>query len=64
MTNRRDQSDVSQDLLSLEQIAARIGCSVRSIQVYRQRGEFPKPLRVGPRMVRWPLNVIDEWLAR
>jgi predicted DNA-binding transcriptional regulator AlpA len=65
MTNRKSATDLAQsDLLSLEQIASRIGCSVRAIQQYRQRGDFPDPLRVGPRMVRWPASAIEAWLAR
>ena len=65
MTNQKRSPDTTQaDLLSVAEIASRCGCSVRAIEMYRKRGDFPQPLRVGPRMVRWPSDVIDAWLAR
>lgn len=27
-------------------------------------GEFPKPLRIGPRMVRWPARVVRDWIEK
>lgn len=27
-------------------------------------GEFPKPLKLGPRMVRWPARAVREWIEQ
>lgn len=51
------------DLLTLEQIAALLGCSTRAIYSERVRGVFPEPIRVGKRLVRWPRSAIESYLA-
>lgn len=32
--------------------------------IYRdiEAGAFPKPIKIGPRAVAWPLSVIQEWM--
>ena len=39
-------------------------CRIARSTIYRlmRAGEFPSPVRVGPRAVRWPASEIEEWL--
>lgn len=32
--------------------------------IYRdiEAGTFPKPIKIGPRAVAWPLSVIQKWI--
>jgi predicted DNA-binding transcriptional regulator AlpA len=54
----------SADLLSATEVAALLGISVKSLYRYRATGGFPDPIRVGPRLIRWPSRVVNEWLVR
>lgn len=40
-------------------------CGLARSTIYRlmRQGEFPEPVRVGPRAVRWPTSEIETWLA-
>ncbi len=51
------------NLLTRKQVSAR--CQLARTTVYRlmRSGEFPEPVRVGVRAVRWREAEIDEWLA-
>lgn len=44
-------------------IAARLGISVKTLYAYVAAGRFPKPLRIGPRCVRWPASVVADFMA-
>ena len=39
--------------------------SISSATIYRwmKEGNFPKPVHMGPNMVRWKASDIDAWLA-
>ena len=39
------------------------GLSRSTIYERMEAGTFPRPLRVGPRAVRWPANEIEAWKA-
>ena len=47
--------------LRLPEVKAAVGMS-RS-QIYRliQSGQFPKPVKLGPRVSMWPDNIVKEW---
>ena len=49
-------------LLTIKQIAAQTGISRSTIYRRIQEGEFPKPVRIGPRATRWPESEIKIWL--
>ena len=42
------------------------GVSLSTTTIYRlmKRGQFPRPIRVGPKAVRWSESAIDDYLAR
>ena len=29
-----------------------------------KQGQFPAPVRIGPRAVRWRLSAVQEWISR
>ena len=39
-------------------------CGIARSTIYRlmRSGQFPEPVKVGPRAVRWPASEIEEWL--
>lgn len=40
-----------------------VGLSRSAIYAAMDRGEFPRPVRLGRRAVGWHLSVIEGWLA-
>ena len=40
-------------------------CRIARTTIYRlmRCGQFPEPIRIGPRAVRWPQSEIEAWLA-
>lgn len=50
-------------LLRLNEVEAIIGLKHSTIYRRINSGEFPRPLRVGRRAVRWRQSDIDGWLA-
>lgn len=51
-------------LLRMAEVTARLGVGRNAIYNYIKKSDFPKPVRVGPRVSRWPENEVDAWLAR
>lgn len=49
-------------LLPLAQVEDRVGLRKTAIYDRIARGEFPRPVRLGPQTVRWVENEIDEWI--
>ena len=50
-------------LLRREEVEARCGIARTTIYRLMRAGQFPEPLRVGPRAVRWRASEIEAWLA-
>ena len=48
-------------LLSVDQLAEMIACSVRHVRRLADAGAMPAPVRVGA-LVRWPAQDIDDWI--
>ena len=40
-------------------------CRIARTTIYRlmRAGQFPEPIRIGPRAVRWSRDEIERWLA-
>ena len=49
-------------LLRREEVETRCGLARSSIYRLMRSGQFPEPVKVGPRAVRWPASEIEEWL--
>lgn len=39
-----------------------VGLSRSQIYLLIQRGEFPRPVQLGPRAVGWPESAVQQWL--
>lgn len=63
MPDRRQES-VVRELLTKSEVARRVGLSVRTIDRYVARGQFPQPVRLSRRWVRWRRCDIDIYLER
>lgn len=50
-------------LLTRPDIEALTGLTCSSIYRLMRRGEFPEPIRIGERAVRWPEAEIEAWIA-
>lgn len=44
-------------------VEAATGLSRSSIYDMMDKGEFPRPVRIGKRAVAWPQSAIEAWLA-
>lgn len=54
--------------LSVKQVAERLGVSIPSVWNYAGNGPysipgFPKPYKLGPHLVRWRLDELEEYEA-
>lgn len=50
-------------LLKLPEVISLAGKSRSSIYAAIQKGEFPAPVRIGPRAVAWTSTSLGEWQA-
>ena len=57
---RRDLSD--SQLLNRRQVAQRLQIPASSMYAAISAGDFPRPIRVGSRSVRWFAREIDAWV--
>jgi predicted DNA-binding transcriptional regulator AlpA len=51
-------------LLRVRQVAAKLGCGVSTIWMWRAQGRFPDPIHLGDnrRVAAWPENIVDDWV--
>ena len=49
-------------LLRRPDVEALTGLSRAWIYAAMQRGDFPRPLRIGKRAVAWPRSAVDAWI--
>ena len=50
-------------LLHRREVEARTGLSRTSIYRQMEAGRFPRPVKVGPKAVRWSEHEIEAWLS-
>lgn len=51
-------------LVPIEAAAHRLGIGVTTFrELSREEPSFPKPVRLGARIVRWRLEDLDSWVA-
>ena len=50
-------------LLNKQDVLARLGFKTSTLYRLMRLGEFPQPIRIGPRIVRWPESEIEAYLA-
>lgn len=51
------------DLLPRPVVALRLGICVRTLERWAKRGIGPRPIRIGPRLVRYHPTEVDAWLS-
>lgn len=44
-------------------VEAATGLSRSSLYAMMDKGEFPRPVRIGKRAVAWPQSAVETWLA-
>ena len=59
--NTRPTPFGSAALVDAEEIAQFLGCSPKHVRRIAERGQFPKPVKVG-RLKRWPREAIEQWI--
>ena len=50
-------------VLRLDEVVARVGLSKSTLWRYIDEGDFPSPIKLGPRASGWIEHEIDEWIA-
>ena len=50
-------------LLTRTEVETRCGIARTTVYRLMRAGQFPEPIRVGPRAVRWPESEVEAWLA-
>ena len=52
----------AESLLRLRQVEAVVGLKKSKIYSLLQAGQFPAPVRLGPRSVRWKGSAVRAWI--
>lgn len=55
---------MSEELLSTDEVAERIGVPTSTLRWWRHVGEGPKSFTLGKKIVRYKRSDVDEWLER
>ena len=50
-------------LLRAKEVAGLIGVSRSTLYRMVAAGQFPQPIRIGPRASRWRMSEVQEWMA-
>ena len=56
--------EVAPQLLHRETVEKMTGTPRSSIYRWMSAGEFPRPVKIGPRAVRWRASDIEAWLEQ
>jgi len=51
-------------LIRNREVRSRVGFSNTTIYEKIKKGTFPKPIRIGDRMVAWDSEAIDSWIEK
>lgn len=57
------ESEMTDRLLTRAEVESRFGIARTTIYRLMRAGDFPTPVRVGPRAVRWRECELEDWLA-
>lgn len=48
--------------LKLSEVTHLTGLARSTIYEMMEAGTFPRPLKIGPKAVRWRLDIIEQWM--
>lgn len=54
---------MSERLLRRKEVEDRVGLARSTIYEMMSKGQFPKPVKLGLRAVRWREDDVDAWIA-
>lgn len=57
-----DRDVTGERLLRLREVMRKTGMGSSTIYRKMDQGEFPRPVRISPTMVRWRESEIDAWI--
>lgn len=57
------EGEVFDRMLHIDEVVELTGLSRSTIYKKMAKGEFPKPLKLGERAVRWRQSEVEAWLA-
>lgn len=63
LSNHKDRA-MKERLLRLRDVTNKTGMGSSTIYRKMNDGEFPRPVRISPAMVRWRESDIDSWISR
>jgi prophage regulatory protein len=49
-------------ILRIRDVRAKPGLPVSTLYAWMSAGRFPKPVRLGPKLVGWPEHEVEVWL--
>jgi prophage regulatory protein len=61
--NNSTHSPVALDICRLPRVLNKVGFGRSTLLNKVKAGTFPKPIRLGPRMVGWLASDVDGWIA-
>ena len=53
---------MTNEMLNIKQLTKMLKCSHMTIYNQMNKGQFPRPVRVSNKVVRWPSSTIQKWL--
>jgi prophage regulatory protein len=53
---------MSEHLLRAEEVAKTVGLSRACVWRWAARGQFPRPIHLGPKMARWRSDHVRAWV--
>lgn len=61
--NREDVAPEAPELLTAKEFGRRARVSERTVIRWRNAGVGPRPIRIGPRAIRYRVSEVDEFLG-
>ena len=55
---------VAPAILRVDDLTEMLGVSRKTIWSWRRSGDFPEPVKLGPRLIGWRRSDVDAWLNR
>ena len=54
---------MAETLLTRKEVETRVGVSPNGLRKLVKQGDFPRPIKIGRKLLRWRLSTIDEFIA-